>query len=122
MKIKKLTDWLNVFPFPIYLNIFPESGMSFKNNTLLELLSCSIFTEINYDQSVKGATHCRRSRSRAIKNFAKFTEKLLYWSLFLIKLQGSSLPRCLARDSLKILRARSGGTLFKRCLVVEKVK
>lgn len=53
LKIKKLMDRLNFFPFHIYLDIFPENGTFFENNTILKLLSFSIFTEINYDESMK---------------------------------------------------------------------
>ena len=75
LKTKKLMDRLNFFPFHIYLDIFPENGTFFGNNTLLKLLSFSIFTEINYDESMKWAAHCRRRGSRAVKKFAKFTKE-----------------------------------------------
>ena len=46
------------------------------------------------------SSHRRSSvKKDVLKNFAKFIEKHLYWSLFIIKLQGSVPITLLKRDS-----------------------
>ena len=95
----KIKVWKNhkVQTITLYLSFFGAAGCSENSNDPLDLHwscgHCALFSKI-LSQQVQKQSFAKFFQVGALKNFANFTRKHLYWSLFLIKLQAFRLYPC----------------------------